>query len=223
MVKQIFGSKLYNFVFGADDESDGSGVGLSDLSSGLSASMYGTTSGSTSNSSSVPTTTSSGVSKPAASTGKTMTDIKNAPTKVTTAAKGRGGYARNVNTKYSNYVGSGYDLDSIANKVMNVSTNTNTSSSMSTEQFFETIVNILMSISSNTEALNKILQILSSEFNISASTEEVQNATTSSREQAQKALKSLMSDRSSANQTANLLQKKNTNYLIEAMTNIARE
>lgn len=224
MVKQIFGSKLYNFVFGADDESDDSGVGLSDLSSGLSASMYGTTSGTTtSNSSSVPTTTSSGESKPAASTGKTITDIKSAPTKVTTAAKGRGGYARNVNTKYSNYVGSGYDLDSIANKVMNVSTNTNTSSSMSTEQFFETIVNILMSISSNTEALNKILQILSSEFNISASTEEVQNATTSSREQAQKALKSLMSDRSSANQTANLLQKKNTNYLIEAMTNIARE
>lgn len=223
MVKQIFGSKLYNFVFGADDESDDSGVGLSSMSSGLTASMYGTTSGSTFNSSSVPTTTSSGESKPAASTGKTMTDIKSAPTKVTTAAKGRGGYARNVNTKYSNYVGSGYDLDSIANKVMNVSTNTNTSSSMSTEQFFETIVNILMSISSNTEALNKILQILSSEFNISASTEEVQNATTSSREQAQKALKSLMSDRSSANQTANLLQKKNTNYLIEAMTNIARE
>ena len=224
MVKQIFGSKLYNFVFGADDESDDSGVGLSDLSSGLSASMYGTTSGTTtSNSSSVPTTTSTGASKPGASTGKTMTDIKSAPTKVTTAAKGRGGYARNVNTKYSNYVGSGYDLDSIANKVMNVSTNTNTSSSMSTEQFFETIVNILMSISSNTEALNKILQILSSEFNISASTEEVQNTTTSSREQAQKALKSLMSDRSSANQTANLLQKKNTNYLIEAMTNIARE
>lgn len=220
MVKQIFGSKLYDFVFGSDD---GEGTDMSSMSSGLTASMYGTTSGSTSNSSSVPTTTSSGESKPAANTGKTMTDIKSAPTKVTTAAKGRGGYARNVNTKYSNYIGSGYDLDSIANKVMNVSTNTNTSSSMSTEQFFETIVNILMSISSNTEALNKILQILSSEFNISASTEEVQNATTSSREQAQKALKSLMSDRSSANQTANLLQKKNTNYLIEAMTNIARE
>lgn len=220
MVKQIFGSKLYDFVFGSED---GEGTDMGGMTSGLTASMYGTTSGSTPNSSSVPTTTSSGVSKPAASTGKTMTDIKSAPTKVTTAAKGRGGYARNVNTKYSNYVGSGYDLDSIANKVMNVSTNTNTSSSMSTEQFFETIVNILMSISSNTEALNKILQILSSEFNISASTEEVQNATTSSREQAQKALKSLMSDRSSANQTANLLQKKNTNYLIEAMTNIARE
>ena len=222
MVKQIFGSKLYNFVFGSDDD-ESDGTDMSGMTSGLTASMYGTTSGSTSNSSSAPTTTSSGASKPAANTGKTMTDIKNAPTKVTTAAKGRGGYARNVNTKYSNYVGSGYDLDSIANKVMNVSTNTNTSSSMSTEQFFETIVNILMSISSNTEALNKILQILSSEFNISASTEEVQNATTSSREQAQKALKSLMSDRSSANQTANLLQKKNTNYLIEAMTNIARE
>lgn len=219
MVKQIFGSKLYDFVFGSDSgESDG--TDMSGMTSGLTASMYGSTA---SNSSDAPTSTSTAVPKTPANKGTTMTDIRSAPTKVTTAAKGRGGYARNVNTKYSNYVGSGYDLDSIANKVMNVSTNTNTSSSMSTEQFFETIVNILMSISSNTEALNKILQILSSEFNISASTEEVQNATTSSREQAQKALKSLMSDRSSANQTANLLQKKNTNYLIEAMTNIARE
>lgn len=219
MVKQIFGSKLYDFVFGSDSgESDG--TDMSGMTSGLTASMYGSTA---SNSSGAPTSTSTAVPKTPVNKGTTMTDIRSAPTKVTTAAKGRGGYARNINTKYSNYVGSGYDLDSIANKVMNVSTNTNTSSSMSTEQFFKTIVNILMSISSNTEALNKILQILSSEFNISASTEEVQNATTSSREQAQKALKSLMSDRSSANQTANLLQKKNTNYLIEAMTNIARE
>lgn len=219
MVKQIFGSKLYDFVFGSDSgESDG--TDMSGMTSGLTASMYGSTA---SNSSGTPTSTSTAVPKTPVNKGTTMTDIRSAPTKVTTAAKGRGGYARNINTKYSNYVGSGYDLDSIANKVMNVSTNTNTSSSMSTEQFFKTIVNILMSISSNTEALNKILQILSSEFNISASTEEVQNATTSSREQAQKALKSLMSDRSSANQTANLLQKKNTNYLIEAMTNIARE
>lgn len=222
MVKQIFGSKLYDFVFGSDSSEEG--TDMSGMTSGLTASMYGATSGSsTSNSSAVPTITSTGASKPGASTGKTMTDIKSAPTKVTTAAQGRGGYARSVNTKYSNLAGSAYDLDSIANKVMNVSTTGNNTSSMSNQQFLETIVNILMSISSNTEALNKILEILSSEFNINASTEEVQNATTSSREQAQKALQNLMSDRSSANQTANLLQKKNTDYIIEAMTNIARE
>ena len=222
MVKQIFGSKLYDFVFGSDSSEEG--TDMSGMTSGLTASMYGATSGSsTSNSSVVPTITSTGASKPGASTGKTMTDIKSAPTKVTTAAQGRGGYARSVNTKYSNLAGSAYDLDSIANKVMNVSTTSNNTSSMSNQQFLETIVNILMSISSNTEALNKILEILSSEFNINASTEEVQNATTSSREQAQKALQNLMSDRSSANQTANLLQKKNTDYIIEAMTNIARE
>ena len=222
MVKQIFGSKLYDFVFGSDSSEEG--TDMSGMTSGLTASMYGATSGSsTSNSSAVPTITSTGASKPGASTGKTMTDIKSAPTKVTTAAQGRGGYARSVNTKYSNLAGSAYDLDSIANKVMNVSTTSNNTSSMSNQQFLETIVNILMSISSNTEALNKILEILSSEFNINASTEEIQNATTSSREQAQKALQNLMSDRSSANQTANLLQKKNTNYIIEAMTNIARE
>lgn len=222
MVKQIFGSKLYDFVFGSDSSEEG--TDMSGMTSGLTASMYGATSGSsTSNSSVVPTITSTGASKPGASTGKTMTDIKSAPTKVTTAAQGRGGYARSVNTKYSNLAGSAYDLDSIANKVMNVSTTSNNTSSMSNQQFLETIVNILMSISSNTEALNKILEILSSEFNINASTEEIQNATTSSREQAQKALQNLMSDRSSANQTANLLQKKNTNYIIEAMTNIARE
>lgn len=130
--------------------------------------------------------------------------------------KGTGrGYANRVNTNYVN--GKARDDISTGTTVMAGS------GSVSYTVFLETIITILMSISDNTDTLTKILDILSQNFNINVSKSDVSNATSRSSNKAKDALRQLMTDRSNANDVANILQSKNTGYLIEAMTRIAQE
>lgn len=91
--------------------------------------------------------------------------------------------------------------------------------------FLETIVTLLMSMVDNTAALNKILEILSDKFDIKLSANEVNkiNSSASTAEQAKSAINKLMSSRTNAADVANILQTKNTNYLVEVMSSIARE
>lgn len=95
---------------------------------------------------------------------------------------------------------------------------------VSYDTFLQTIIQTLLVISSNTDAINKILEFLSSTFGIDATTTEVKSATSqSSTDEAKKALNKLMSSRSDAQSVTNILQQKNTQWLVEAMSNIASE
>ena len=91
--------------------------------------------------------------------------------------------------------------------------------------FLETIVTLLMSMVDNTAALNKILDILSDKFDIKLSANEVNkiNHSATTAEQAKDAINKLMASRTNAADVANILQTKNTNYLVEVMSSIARE
>lgn len=95
---------------------------------------------------------------------------------------------------------------------------------VSYDAFLQTIIQTLLVISSNTDAINKILEFLSSTFGINATTSEVKSATSqSSTDQAKQALNKLMSSRSDAQSVTNILQQKNTQWLVEAMSSIASE
>lgn len=97
------------------------------------------------------------------------------------------------------------------------------SPSTSYTQFLEAIINILISISDNTEALSKILDILSTNFNIDVNTSDVKKSTSDSKTRAKEALRDLMANKGDAEELSNILQTKDTNYLISVMTDIARE
>lgn len=128
--------------------------------------------------------------------------------------KGTGrGYASKVNTKYTNETGRARDSSTVVAGAGTVSYTA----------FLQTIVNILLSISDNTEALSKILEILSNNFNINVETEDVKKAASSSKKRAREALNQMMGNKADAEEVANILQSKDTNYLINVMTSIARE
>lgn len=95
---------------------------------------------------------------------------------------------------------------------------------VSYDAFLQTIIQTLLTIASNTEAINKILDFLSSTFGIEATTSEVKSATSqSSTDEAKQALNRLMSSRSDSQSVTNILQQKNTQWLVEAMSSIASE
>ena len=89
--------------------------------------------------------------------------------------------------------------------------------------FLETIVDILLSISGNTESLTKILDILSKNFDINVNTDEIQKTTKSAKEKARAALSTLMSDKTDAESVSHLLQSRDTDWLVRSMTELAKE
>ena len=121
-----------------------------------------------------------------------------------------------ANSRFNNV---GYARDDVAPTV------TAGAGTVSYTVFLETIVTLLMSMVDNTSALNKILEILSDKFDIKLSANEVNkiNSSASSAEQAKAAINKLMASRTNAADVANILQTKNTNYLVEVMSSIARE
>ena len=92
------------------------------------------------------------------------------------------------------------------------------------QTFLQTIVSILMSISDNTSLLTKILQVLSDNFDIKIDKGDIDAAASKTRAQTEKALNELV-QRSSGNNTniSKLLNNKDTAYLLEAMSAIAKE
>lgn len=127
------------------------------------------------------------------------------------------GYAGKVNSKYTNEL-AGMARDDVGNRTVIPGAGT-----ASYTQFLQTIVSILLSIADNTEALSKILDILSKNFNINVSSEEVQKTATDTKKRAKEALSQLMNNKASAQDLSNILQTKDTSYLVDVMTSIARE
>ena len=127
------------------------------------------------------------------------------------------GYAGKVNSKYTNEL-AGMARDDVGGRTVMPGAGT-----ASYTQFLQTIVSILLSIADNTEALSKILDILSKNFNINVSSEEVQKTATDTKKRAKEALSQLMNNKASAQDLSNILQTKDTSYLVDVMTSIARE
>lgn len=132
------------------------------------------------------------------------------------AGKGRNYASKLNNSSYTRYSGGDRTTGSA---IKSVSSNTGT---VDYETFLNSIVSVLMTISSNTAALKTILEILSDHFDINASTEEVQNAM-STREKANQAINQLMKNKSDAEEVSKLLQTKDTDFIMKAMTEIARQ
>ena len=155
-----------------------------------------------------------GFEKPAV---RNYSDRRSSSQQIYNQFKGIGrGYAGRVNSKYTNEVGRARD-DGTTRTV------TSGTGTAAYTQFLQTIVSILLSIADNTEALSKILDILSKNFNINVSSEEVQQSSKDTKKRAKEALSQLMNNRSSAQDLSNILQTKDTSYLVDVMTSIARE
>ena len=100
---------------------------------------------------------------------------------------------QSANEIYDKYKGTGrgfrgsIDLDNERGGARDDTTIKSTTSTSYT-QFLEAIINILISISDNTEALSKILDILSTNFNIDVNTSDVKKSTSDSKTRAKEAL-----------------------------------
>lgn len=88
------------------------------------------------------------------------------------------------------------------------------------QAFLETIITILISISNNTALLSKVLELLSERFDIHGDTKSIQNAINSNSEATKKAITSLLSRSGNSN---NLINRKNNEHILEAMTALAKE
>lgn len=129
--------------------------------------------------------------------------------------KGTGrGYAGRVNTKYTNERGRARDDSTIISSAPSGTTY---------NAFLQNIISILLSIADNTEALSKILDILSKNFNIDMSSDDVKKAASSTRKRAREALGEFMSNKTDAEELSNILQTKDTDYLVKVMSTIAQE
>lgn len=133
------------------------------------------------------------------------------------AGKGRNYASKLNNSSYSRY--SGGERTTTTSPAKTVSRGTGT---VDYETFLNSIVSVLMTISSNTSALKTILEILSDHYGINASAEEVQNAM-STREKANQAINQLMKNKADAEEVSKLLQTKDTDFIMKAMTEIARQ
>lgn len=103
-------------------------------------------------------------------------------------------------------------------------TNTSYTSGVDYGTFLQTIVSVLMSIADNTALLNKILSILSDNFNINIDKSDIEAASTKTKAQTEAALNQLV-QRSSGNNVnvSKLLNNKDTEYILAAMKAIATE
>ena len=91
--------------------------------------------------------------------------------------------------------------------------------------FLKTIVEILITISNNTSMLNKIVEILSSKFDITIDPNEVKSAATNAntRAQAERRINEMIESNNNLADRARILNNKDTSYLLSAMTAIAAE
>ena len=135
---------------------------------------------------------------------------KYAGSESTLAGSGRTGIAANAIARKPAYYGN--------------SRTTSSTPSVDYATFLQTIVTVLMSIADNTAILGKILEILSSNFDIKIDKSDIESAAKLSRAEAQKHLDDLV--RRSTNNTVNtskLLNNKGTEYILAAMEAIAKE
>ena len=93
------------------------------------------------------------------------------------------------------------------------------------ETFLNTIVTVLMNISNNTAILTKILEILSNNFGMEIDKSDIDAASKKTREQTQASLNELVRRSSNGNISgiSNLLNNKDTEYIIAAMQALASE
>jgi cell wall-associated NlpC family hydrolase len=96
----------------------------------------------------------------------------------------------------------------------------NESNSNDYSSFMKTIISILLSISDNTEVLNKVLEVLQQS---TTSTGTASEDTQSTKKKLQQSLNKLMNSSENAKDTADILQSKDTNWLVQTMAAIAQE
>lgn len=126
--------------------------------------------------------------------------------KTGSAAKTLNDMSRTANVINNNYYGSARDVVDYAT-------------------FLKTIVEILVTISNNTSMLNKIVEILSSKFDITIDPNEVKSAATNAntRAQAERKINEMIESNNNLADKARILNNKDTSYLLSAMTAIAAE
>lgn len=109
----------------------------------------------------------------------------------------------------------------------NASSNTvsnNISNSLNYTTFLETIVEVLLSIADNTAMLNKIISILSDNFDIKVDASDVSSARTEARSKAKQSLNELIQRSNNNNlHASNLLENNDTQAILAQMAMLARE
>ena len=126
-----------------------------------------------------------------------------------------------ANNYFNQFKGTGRSTDSFVNKYPTASKTTTTavSGNMSSTDMLKLIVQALLTIAQNTQSIDSIYEILSKNgIDVSSAT----NGTTTE-EEAKKSINRLMSSKTDADTVTNILQTKNTGWLVEAMSKIARE
>lgn len=138
-----------------------------------------------------------------------------AGTGATMVAKGRRNYgaaAQALNVTRSKYYGRGRYVGMGVGQPVDYAT------------FLTTIVEILISISNNTAKLNRVIEILSENFNIKLSEQDVsKESKASSRAEAERHLNDLVRSKANTSEYSRIMNNKDTNYLVAAMSAIASE
>ena len=128
-------------------------------------------------------------------------------------------------------VGKGRDDTGLAQKSIdqyrtnkNTTTTNNNSNAVDYTTFLNTIVQLLLKISTNTELLSKVLDILSNNFGIDIDKSDIDTASKKTRAEGKAALNELVR-RTTGNNTnlSKLLNNQDTEYIISAMTSLAKE
>ena len=126
-----------------------------------------------------------------------------------------------ANNYFNQFKGTGRSTDSFVNKYPTASKTATTavSGNMSSTDMLKLIVQALLTIAQNTQSIDSIYEILSKNgIDVSSAT-----SGTTTEEEAKKSINRLMSSKTDADTVTNILQTKNTGWLVEAMSKIARE
>lgn len=110
-------------------------------------------------------------------------------------------------------------------RVVAVNTSSNTgiaSGGVDYATFLNTILTVLMQIADNTTLLNSILDILSKNFNLNISKEDMAKAA-NSRARAQEALNRAVQESGGVSNMSNIINNRDTSYILQALQAIARE
>ena len=156
-------------------------------------------------------------------TGTTGTEGTSGSTKVYGKLPIRRG--RNAKTQYAKQMSYGYGTGIPSISYSSAPAQQATSSgSVDYETFLQTIISILMNISDNSAILSKILEILSSQFDINIDKTDLDKASAKTKEQTEASLRDLI-NKSNNNNTgiSKLLNNKDTDYVVKAMKAIASE
>ena len=143
--------------------------------------------------------------------------------------RGRGGLKTGLATKaLSKHIRSGGAgtgiIDTDASPAAGIASSISASTPVDYGTFLQTIVTILMSIADNTAVLSKILSVLSDNFDIKIDKGDIDAAHQETKLQTEAALNDLVTRSASNNRNlSKLLNNKDTNYILTAMTAIASE